>query len=91
MRQTVRSTPKPSGPPPGKAWVRVKGSVESVYLRSPQGTFQPGDDIPAGTYKMQAFFKPGEPTDIGNVNLSNGEQVTLTCTKEFLSCNMSSR
>jgi len=90
-RQTARTAPKPSGPPPGTAWVRVKGSVESVYLRSAQGTFQPGDDIPAGTYKMQVFFKPGEPTDIGNVTLAVGELLTLSCTKEFLSCNMSSR
>ena len=89
-RQTARSAPKPSGPPPGTAWVRVKGSVEIVYLRSAQGTFQPGDDIPAGTYKMQAFFKPGEPTDIGNVTLAVGELLTLSCTKEFLSCNVSS-
>jgi serine/threonine-protein kinase len=90
-RQIGRSAPKPSGPPPGTAWVRVKGSVESVYLRSAQGTFQPGDDIPAGTYKMQVFFKPGEPTDIGNVTLVVGDLLTLSCTKEFLSCNMSSR
>ncbi len=88
--QTARSAPKRSGPPPGTAWVRVKGNVESIYLRSAQGTFQPGDDIPAGTYKMQAFFKPGEPTDIGNVSLAVGELLTLSCTKEFLSCNMSS-
>jgi serine/threonine-protein kinase len=89
--QTARSAPKPSGPPPGTAWARVKGSVESVYLRSAQGTFQPGDDIPAGQYKVQVFFKPGQPTDIGNVTLAVGELLTLSCTKEFLSCNMSSR
>lgn len=89
--KSTRSTPKTSGPPPGTAWVRVKGAVHRVYLRSAEGMFEVGDDIPAGIYQVQVFFAWGEPTDIGNLKLSDGEQVTLTCTKEFLTCKVSSR
>ena len=75
-------------PPPGKAWLKLDSAGDSVtvYLRSARGTFRPGDDIPAGSYSLQAFFIEGKPQDVGSINLKNGDVKTLKCTKAFVSC-----
>jgi serine/threonine protein kinase len=79
---------KPRLPPPGKAWLKLDpaGDSVTVYLRSTRGTFRPGDDIPAGSYSLQAFFVEGKPQDVGSINLKNGDVRTLKCTKAFVSC-----
>jgi len=84
----VEKPRKPSGPPPGKAWLRLdpSGDVVPVYVRSGRADYKPGDDIPAGTYSLQAFFKEGTPKDVGTVTLKSGDVKRLKCTAALVSC-----
>ncbi len=84
----VETPRKSSGPPPGKAWLKLDpgGDVVPVWVRSGGGSFRPGDDIPAGTYSLQAFFKEGTPKDVGSVTLKSGDVRTLKCTKALVGC-----
>ncbi|MEE2751497.1 MAG: protein kinase [Myxococcota bacterium] len=79
-------TPRSSGPPPGMAWVKLTGDTANVYLQSASGNYRPGDDIPAGTYRLQVFFEANQPRNSGKITLSDGEVRKIKCTKALVVC-----
>jgi cytoskeletal protein RodZ len=77
-RPTARPAPKP-------ARITVKGDASELFLLGSAGRFSPGE-LPAGSYTVQARFEGRGLVEAGQVELSPGAQVTLTCDSGFALC-----
>ncbi len=68
------------------AWVKLTGDPANVYLQSASGNYRPGDNIPAGTYRLQVFFEANQPRNSGKITLVDGETRKIKCTKALVVC-----
>ena len=71
-----------------KAAYRVRGDALAVWLVDKAGgTFSADDEMPVGTYSIQARFESWDGVvDAGTVQLLPGATVTITCKEALLSC-----
>ncbi len=77
------ATPVPapaSAPQPIRASVRAEGlSGLTVSLQSSDGVPVDLGSVAPGTYKVFAFFTPGEPTEVQTVSLAPGSRWVVRC------------
>jgi hypothetical protein len=67
------------------AFLAVTGDARRVWLESRDGRF-PAGRVPAGTYKMTAFFDGVDPVTVGDVALASGQTKTMRCSAQLMSC-----
>jgi serine/threonine protein kinase len=91
MRETA---PKPRDPPPPPqpaqplqtGLVSAAGDANQVFLIAEDRRHSPGE-IPVGTYDIEAWFGTDRVL-VGQLNLTEGERVTITCQSSFATCTL---
>lgn len=82
-------TPPEAAPPardPNLARVTVTGDAKRVWLEGPGGRYPAGGDVPAGTWKVIAFFDEVESVPTGTLELRPGDVVELRCSASLQKC-----
>ncbi len=90
--EPVEDAPSPTGPEaPTQATVVVMGDASSVALTNGDASHGPGT-VPPGSYVIMALF-PGldAPIQAGELQLTAGETVTISCQSGFDRCDVSER
>ncbi len=65
-------------PPPTTATVIIDGDPTGIWLRSPAGTFPPGEVAP-GRYTVSIVGISLDPFDAGTIDLAAGERAVVRC------------
>ncbi len=90
-RRLVAAQPAPEArvaPPstPTTARVSATGDASRVEADGPDGHFVLPASLPAGRYRLRAWF-PGNPAaDVGVLDVAEGEPIALKCSAAFSNC-----
>jgi serine/threonine protein kinase len=83
----VSPRPRPAPPPPAEdpGTIMVQGDAEEVFLVGSGRRLPPGS-VPPGSYTVEARFAGRGLVEAGQVVVSSGAQLTLTCDSGFALC-----
>lgn len=84
--ESVSVAPRPAAEPVAVGTVHTTGDAGKVWLVAHGKKRRAEGDIPVGTYQIEAEFASGEPTDAGELDVGEGDDITLNCKAAFRRC-----
>lgn len=84
--ETPAPSPRAAPVPAAVGTVHATGDAAKVWLVSHGHKRRAEGDVPVGTYQIEAEFTPGETTEAGELDVGEGDDITLNCKAAFRRC-----